>query len=145
MLFVTPVFITWRTINRIKKGRIVANLHALNKTAIPDTYPLPLPEIIMASLIGKRFITMVNIKLSFHQYGVHPDHRNRFTIISYYGLEYLTIAFIRFRNNPTHIQRFINKLLKNYPFTQYYIDNIIIFSNTGPEYIQYLKKIFRTL
>ena len=44
----------------------MANLRALNKAAIPDVYPLPLPEIIITSLIGKRFITVVDIKLSFH-------------------------------------------------------------------------------
>ena len=44
----------------------MANLRALNKAAIPDAYLLPLPESIMAFLIGKRFITVVDIKLSFH-------------------------------------------------------------------------------
>ena len=81
----------------------MANLRALNKTAILDAYPLPLPEIIMASLIGKRFITVVDIKLSFYQYGIYPDHRNRFTITSHRGLKYLIIALIRFRNNLTHV------------------------------------------
>ena len=64
--FAIPVFITWRIINGIKKNRIVVHLRALNKATILDVYPLPLPETIMASLIGKRFITVVNIKLSFY-------------------------------------------------------------------------------
>ena len=81
----------------------MANLRALNKTTIPDTYPLPLPKTIMASLIGKRFITVVDIKLSFYQYGIHPDHRNHFIIISHRGLKYLIITLIRFWNNLIHI------------------------------------------
>ena len=117
----------------------MADLYTLNKTVIPDTYPLPLPETIMAFLIGKQFITVVDIKLSFHQYGIYLNHRNRFTITSYRGLEYLIITLIGFRNNPTYIQRFMDKLLRNYPFAQYYIDNIIIFLNTSPKYIQHLK------
>ena len=145
MPFAIPVFVAWRTINGIKKGYIMANLRVLNKAAIPDTYPLPLPETIMASLIGKRFITVINIKLSFYQYGIYPDYRNRFTIISHRGLEYLIIAFIGFQNNPTYIQRFMDKLLRNYPFARYYINDIIIISDTGPEHIQYLKEIFRAL
>ena len=143
--FVTPMFIVWRTINGIKKSRIIANLHALNKTAIPDIYSLPLPESIIAFLISKRFITVVDIKLSFYQYGIYFNHQDRFIITSHYGLEYLIITLIRFQNNPTHIQRFINKLLRNFPFAQYYINNIVIFSDTGPKYIQHLKKIFHTL
>ena len=143
--FATPVFITWCIINGIKKGRVMVNLRVLNKTVIPDAYPLPLPEIIMASLIGKRFITVVNIKLSFYQYGIYPNHQDRFTITSYYGLEYIIITLIGFRNSPAYIQRFMDKLLRNYPFARYYINDIIIFSDTGPEYIQHLKAIFRAL
>ena len=60
------MFVAWRIINGIKKGRVVADLRVLNKTAIPDIYLLPLPETIMAFLIGKRFITVVDIKLSFY-------------------------------------------------------------------------------
>ena len=44
----------------------MADLHALNKTVILNIYLLPLPETIVAFLIHKRFITVVNIKLSFY-------------------------------------------------------------------------------
>ena len=81
----------------------MANLHALNKITIPDTYPLPLPETIITSLIGKRFITVVDIKLSFHQYNIYPNHQDRFTITSHRGLEYLIITLMGFRNNPIYI------------------------------------------
>ena len=66
MPFIIPMFIAWCIVNRIKKGRVVADLRVLNKAVIPDVYPLPLPETIMAFLIGKRFITVVNIKLFFY-------------------------------------------------------------------------------
>ena len=102
--FATPMFIAWRIINRIKKGRVVINLHVLNKTAILDTYPLPLPEIIITSLINKRFIIVVDIKLSFYEYGIYLNHRDRFIIISHCGLEYLIITFMGFQNIPVYIQ-----------------------------------------
>ena len=101
--FVIPVFVAWRTVNGIKKGRVVADLYVLNKTAIPDTYLLPLPESIIASLIGKRFITVVDIKLSFYQYNIYSNHRDRFIITFHRGLEYLIIALIGFQNNPAYI------------------------------------------
>ena len=64
--FVIPVFIAWCIVNGIKKGRVVADLRVLNKVIILDIYPLLLLEIIMAFLIGKRFITVVDIKLFFY-------------------------------------------------------------------------------
>lgn len=143
--FATPVFVAWRRVNGIKKGRVVADLRALNKAAIPDAYPLPLPETIMASLIGKRYITVIDIKSSFHQYGVHPDHQDRFTITSHRGLERSTVALMGFRNSPAHVQRFMDQLLRNYPFARCYIDDIVIFSDTGREHVQHLKEIFRVL
>ena len=113
----------------------MADLYTLNKTVIPDFYPLPLPETIIAFLISKRFITVMDIKLSFHQYSIYLNHRDRFIIISHRGLEYFIITLIEFRNNLMYIQRFINKLLRNYPFAWCYIDDIVIFLDTAPEYI----------
>ena len=44
-----------------------------------------------------------------------------------------------------YIQWFMDKLPRNYPFARYYIDNILIFSDTSFKYIQYLKEIFYAL
>ena len=55
------------------------------------------------------------------------------------------ITFIKFRNSPAYVQRFMNKLLRNYPFARYYINDIMILSDTGSKYIQHLKEIFHTL
>jgi len=37
-----PVFIVWRIVKGIKKGRIVVDLRSFNKITIPDNYSLPL-------------------------------------------------------------------------------------------------------
>ena len=40
MPFAYPVFIVWRTVHGVDKGRIVVDLRALNCIAVPDSYLL---------------------------------------------------------------------------------------------------------
>jgi uncharacterized membrane protein len=53
------------------------------------------------------------------------------------------VFLIGFKNSLLYIQRFIDRLLKDYcEFCYVFIDDIVIFSNTYKEYIQYLYSIF---
>ncbi len=36
-----PIFVVWRVVKGVKKGRAVADLRPLNRAAIPDVYSLP--------------------------------------------------------------------------------------------------------
>ena len=51
---------------------------------------------IMICIIRKRFITMIDIKVFFYQYGVYPDHWDFFITIPDRGLEYLIITLMGF-------------------------------------------------
>ena len=142
--FATPLFVAWRFVNGTKKGRVVADLRALNRATIPDHYPLPSQEEIINSLIGKRFITVVDASAFFHQFGVHPADREKFTVISHRGLERSTVAMMGFRNSPAYVQRFMDKKLLPYKdFARCYIDDIVIFSDTGIEHEQHLRQVFQ--
>ena len=65
-VFVTPIFIVWRTINGQKKGRVIADLQAINKVAIPNNYPLPSQKEILNYLIGIEYILVFDISGYFH-------------------------------------------------------------------------------
>lgn len=58
---------------------------------VPDNYPLPLQSDVIACLRGKKFITAIDATSSFYQFGVHPPHRDRLTLISPRGLEQPTV------------------------------------------------------
>jgi hypothetical protein len=64
--FAHPLFVVWRTVNSVTKGRVVVNLRPLNKIAIPDNYPLPLQAQVIAALRSKRYLTIVNATSFFN-------------------------------------------------------------------------------
>ena len=37
-----PVFVIWRTVNGVRKGRVIVNIRGLNKIAEFDAYPMSL-------------------------------------------------------------------------------------------------------
>ncbi|PFH55169.1 hypothetical protein XA68_10520 [Ophiocordyceps unilateralis] len=134
--FASPVFVVWRK----DKPRVVVDLRALNSVAIPDAYPMPIPAEMVHKLAGKRYISAVDARSFFHQFLVHPDHRERFTVVSHRGLERSVVALMGYKNSPAYAQRFIDHILRDYSeYAAGYIDDIVIYSNTAKEYLNYLK------
>lgn len=84
---------------------------------VPDNYPLPLQSDVIACLRGKKFITAIDATSSFYQFGVHPPHRDRLTLISPRGLEQPTVYLMGYRNSPAHVQRFMDHLLTRHSET----------------------------
>lgn len=140
--FAHPIFVVWRKVDGKDKARVVVDLRGLNKVAVPDSYPLPLQSEVIACLRDKRCITVIDATQFFFQFRVHPDHRNRFTMISHRGLETPTVALMGFRNSPAYVQRFMDKLLKPYDFCRAFIDDIVIYSDTIEEHEAHLREIF---
>ena len=133
--FAYLVFVVQRIVKGQQKGRVVIDLRTLNRITVPNNYPLPLQSEIIAILRGKKFITTINTTSFFYQFGIHPPHRDRFTLISPYSLEQPTIALIGFRNSPIYIQRFIDRLLDKYSYYyKAFINDIIIFSDNIEQY-----------
>jgi hypothetical protein len=142
--FAHPVFVVWRKVHGEDKGRAVVDLRQLNKVAVPDSYPLPLVTDVMDSVRGKKFLTIVDATSFFFQFLVHPQHRDRFTIVSHRGLERSTVALMGFRNSPAYAQRFMDQLLKEHKtYCRAFIDDIIIYSDSFDEHLYHLETIFK--
>ncbi|KAH6603966.1 hypothetical protein Trco_007412 [Trichoderma cornu-damae] len=141
--FGCPVFIVWRTIKGIKKGRMVVDLRPLNKLTVPDIYPIPSQEDIIASLRGKRYITVLDASAFFHQLPIYSKHKDRMVLISPRGLEMSHVVIMGYKNSPPFAQRFMDQKLYPYRhFARAYIDDVVISSDTFEEHCQHLHQIF---
>jgi hypothetical protein len=55
----------------------------------------------------------------------------------------MNIAIIKYKGSPPYVQRMINTILRPHrQFVRCYVDDIVIFSKTFEEYIEYLDIIF---
>ncbi|KAK4181969.1 hypothetical protein QBC35DRAFT_342398, partial [Podospora australis] len=84
--FTHPIFVVWRKVNGVEKGRVVIDMRQLNRVTVPDAYPLPLQSDIVGELRGKKYITAIDAASFFYQFRVYPPHQDRFTLVSPRGL-----------------------------------------------------------
>ena len=145
-LIIYLVFIVQQLVNSKKKGQVVVNLQLVNVVTILDIYPLLDQDNIIGDLTGKKQLTVFNAIGFFHQLPVAYKHQNRIVVISLHSLKRLNIVLIGFKNSPAFIQRFIDCLFQGKEkFVRAYINNIVIFSETKEEHLQYLKEVIEVL
>ena len=142
--FAHPVFVVWRTVRGKVNGRVVIDMRGLNRVSVPDNYPPPLQAEIINKLRGKQYITAIDAIAFFYQFGVHPEHQDRFTLISPRGLEQPKVCLMGYRNSPAHVQRIMDQLLKPHQDCAYaFIDDIVIYSDNAKEHLKHLNRLFK--
>ena len=140
----------WRTVyegpEKIskRKGRVVIDIRGLNRIIISNNYSLLLQNDTVTSVRGCTFISVVNCSGQFHLVYIKRDNRHKFTVVSYRGSEHYNVAPMGFKGLVPYVQRKIDSFLREYRgFARYYIDNIVIFSKSFEEYLEYLEKVFQ--
>lgn len=114
----------------------VNDFHALNDNTIPDAYPLPTVQSILADCGKGKIWAKINMTNAFFQTRVHPDDIKYTAVTTPFGLYEWTVMPQRLRNAPaTHQQRMFNAL---HPyigrFCHVYLDDIIIWSDNLEEH-----------
>ena len=144
--FSIPCFVVWKDTPSGPKGRVVVDIRALNRIAMPDAYPVLLQSDILALLHGKLFISTVDAASFFYQWWVRSHHRHRLTVASHRGQETFLVPVMEFRNSPAYVQRMIDHILRDFrAFCRAYADDIVIFSASLKEHIQHLRHVFAML
>jgi len=144
--FSFPCFVVWKRTDAGLKGRVVIDIRALNKIAVPDAYPLPTQAEILSQLSGCDYISTVDCASFFYQWKVAPQHQHYLTVSSHRGQETFNCVIMGYRNSVQYVQRNIDTILREHrSYARAYIDDIVIFSRTFEEHIQHLKRVFAAL
>ena len=141
--FSYPVFVVWRSMpDGSRKGRVVVDIRELNRVTETDTYPLPLQSDVIALYMGHAYISIVDAIGWFHQFRVQASDRHKLTVVIYRGQEQSAVALMGYKGSPPYVQRQTDAMLRPYPFTKAYMDDIIIFSHTLEEHVAHLTQTF---
>ncbi|MBW0545139.1 hypothetical protein O181_084854 [Austropuccinia psidii MF-1] len=136
----TPVLITWND----GKSRMCGDFRALNNYTKADRYPIPRIPHALDKLEKARYITKMDCTKGFCQNGVKPNSMKLLIIICHMGIyEYTRMPF-GIKNAPAHFQRmmdttFQEEILEGSMVV--YIDDIIIYSETWEDYVQYIDRV----
>ena len=111
------------------------DFRAVNAISDPDPYLMPLIEDILAMLASARFLSKIDLAKGFHQIPISPNDCPKTAFCSPWGkFEFVYMPF-GLRNGPAVFQRLMDRVLDaDKHFSQVYIDDIVVFSDTWEQH-----------
>ncbi|MBW0558640.1 hypothetical protein O181_098355 [Austropuccinia psidii MF-1] len=136
----TPVLITWHD----RKYRPCGDFRALNNYTKSYQYPIPTVPHALDKLAKAKYITEMDCMKGFHQNGAKPNFMKLLRIICHMGIyEYTRMPF-GIKKAPAHFQRMMDTIYQEELLEGWmviYIDDIIIYSETWEDHMQYIDRV----
>lgn len=116
--------------------RWVNDYRLLNAVTVPDNYPLPRIDDILADCAKGKIWGKIDMTNSFFQTRMHPDDIKYTATLTPFGLWEWVVMPMGLRNAPATHQRRVMLALKKYigKICHVYLDDIIIWSNSIAEH-----------
>lgn len=144
-----PVWVVPKKMNAsgIRESRMVIDFRKLNEVTIPDRYPIPEINEVLAQLGSNKWFSVIDLKSGFHQIALKEEDMEK-TAFSVNNAKYeFTRLPFGLRNSPAIFQRALDDILREHigKTCYVYIDDIIIFGSDEQDHLNNLEVIFNTL
>ncbi|MBW0472785.1 hypothetical protein O181_012500 [Austropuccinia psidii MF-1] len=140
----TTVLITWHD----GKSRLYEDFRALNNYTKADRHPIPRIPHTLDKLVKAKYITKMDCMKGFHQTGVKPNSMKLLRIICHMGVYKYTRMPFGIKNAPAHFLRMMDTIFQEQILEcriSVYIDDIIIYSETWEDHVQYIDRVIKLL
>ncbi|MBW0513312.1 hypothetical protein O181_053027 [Austropuccinia psidii MF-1] len=126
------------------KSRLCEDFRAPKNYTKAERYPIPRIPHALDKLAKAKYITKMDCVKGFHQNRVKPNSMKLLRIICHMGIyEYTRMPF-GIKNAPGHFQRMMDTIFQEETLEGQmvvYIDDIIIYSETWEDHVQYIDRV----
>lgn len=128
--------------------RICLDLRSTNLVTVPDHFPLPRIDDLIAKVSGNRFFTSIDCASGYLQLKLSDAAARKCGWITHQGVYEFAYLPFGLKNAGAYFSRAMSKILSGLQDNcLFYLDDICVFSKTFPEHLDTLQKIlerFRT-
>ena len=125
--------------------RMVIDYRALNELTVNDKFPLPDVQAMMDQLQGKKVFSTLDCLWGFWNTPMYEPHRERTAMTTHFGLFQWIVMPMGLKNSPSVFQRNMQDILKDLPFAQVFVDDIIVASDSVEEHWVHLERLLTRL
>jgi hypothetical protein len=117
------------------KWRFCVDYRGLNQNTIPDAFPLPHVDDVIAQLHGATILSCIDLSDGYHNLAMHPDDRHKTAFVSPTGLIEWTVLPFGVTNGPAQFSRFMANVTDGLPHVVFYLDDLFVASTSVDEHI----------
>lgn len=123
------------------------DFRTLNQNTKLDAYPIPRIDVLLDSLAGCRYFSILDLRSGYHQVPMEPGHEFRTAFTSQWGLYEFVVMPFGLCNAPATFQRMMNGVLRDAlgKFVTVYLDDILIFSRDLESHQEHLRWVLAQL
>ncbi|GJS57181.1 putative reverse transcriptase domain-containing protein [Tanacetum coccineum] len=121
--------------------RMCIDYRELIRLTVKNRYLLPRIDDLFDQLQGSQFFSKIDLRSGYHQLRVHEDDIPKTAFRTRYGHFEFTVMPFGLTNAPTIFIDLMNRVCKSYfdKFVIVFIDEILIYSKTQEEHVEYLR------
>ncbi|KAJ4820696.1 Pol-polyprotein [Rhynchospora pubera] len=129
------------------KWRMCIDYTDLNRACPKKPFPLPSIDAMIDSTAGFKYLSFMDAYSGYNQIQMHPDDEEKTSFITEQGLFCYRVMPFGLKNAGAEYQQMVNKVFKDElgGVIEAYIDDMVVKSCTGQEYVQHLNMIFQKM
>ena len=139
--WVSPIVV----VHKAKGVRICLDSRAINEAIERERHPMPTIEDLIVDLNGAKVFSKIDLNKGYHQLELHPDSRYITVFTTHKGLYRYKRLSLGINSAAEVFQKAVSDMLRGIPGTKNISDDIIVYSQTIPEHLDILRRVFQTL
>lgn len=145
--FAAPVTLAFKK-DENKKSRLCIDFRELNKIVIPQAQPFPLINDLIIKTRNCKYFTSLDINSAFWSIPLRVEDKHKTGFITQEGHFQWTCLPFGLKTAPAIFQRILSNILRKHNlkvFSENYIDDILIFSESFEEHIEHIEKVIKAI